>query len=215
MFEFRSGVSPGTATLGAALSAFYSFVGFETSANMAEEARDVRRVYPRALFAALLVAGVVYGGAAGAASMVLDADTLAASTAPLLDVVRAAGFGVPPVLFGFVALIAVANGALLTMIISSRLAFGMAEEGLLPSALGRVLPQRRAPWVAIVTTTVVAMLLAVTGTLAVLAETVVLLLVVFISTDLAVLVLRRDPVAHPHFRTPTALPVLAIGTCLL
>ena len=32
---------------------------------------------------------------------------------------------------------------------------------------------------------------------------------------LAVLVLRRDHVAAPHFRTPTLLPILAIGSCLV
>jgi amino acid transporter len=216
LLEFQSGVSPGTAVLGAALIAFYSFVGFETSANIAEEVRDVRRVYPRALFGALLVAGVVYVGVAVAASIVLDPAVLAASTAPLLDVVRATGYGVPPLLFGVIALIAVANGALLTMIMASRMAYGMAEEGLLPLVLRRVLPKRRTPWVAIVATTVVAMLLAVTGTLGVLAETVVLLLLfVFISTNLAVLMLRRDTVAHSHFQTPTVLPVLAIASCLV
>ena len=216
LMEFREGVSPGTAVLGAALIAFYSFVGFETSANIAEEVRDVRRVYPRALFAALLTAGVVYVGVAVAASLVLDPAALSASSAPLLDVVRATGYGVPPVLFGVIALIAVANGALLTMIMASRLAYGMAEQGLLPAALARVLPRRRTPWVAIATTTVLAVLLAVTGTLAVLAKTVVLLLLfVFISTNLAVLVLRRDPVPHSHFRAPTVLPVLALGSCLL
>src|SRR3712207_8580715 len=47
-----------SAVLAAALLAYYSFVGFETSANLAEEVRDVRRVYPRALFGALLTAGV-------------------------------------------------------------------------------------------------------------------------------------------------------------
>lgn len=214
--EFRAGVSPGTAVLGAALIAFYSFVGFETSANMAEEVRDVRRVYPRALFAALAVAGVVYVAVAVAATAVLDPAALAASSAPLLDVVRATGYGVPAQLFGVVALIAVANGALLTMLMSSRLAFGMAEEGLLPAPLARVLPRRRTPWVAIVATTLVAMALTVTGTLATLAETVVLLLLfVFISTNVAVLVLRRDRVAHAHFRTPTLLPLLALASCAL
>jgi hypothetical protein len=44
--------------LAAAVLAYYSFVGFETSANVAEEVRDVRRVYPRALFGALLTAGL-------------------------------------------------------------------------------------------------------------------------------------------------------------
>lgn len=213
---FQPGVQPGAAVLGAALIAFYSFVGFETSANMAEEVRDVRRVYPRALFAALVVAGVVYVSVAVAATAVLAPQQLAASSAPLLDVVRATGYGVPPQLFGIVALIAVANGALLTMMMASRLAYGMADEGLLPSALGRVLPGRRTPWVAIAVTTVVAMALTVTGTLAALAETVVLLLLfVFMSTNLAVLVLRRDTVEHAHFRAPTVLPVAALASCAL
>ena len=54
------GSGAAAAVLGSALVAFYSFVGFETSANLAEEVRDVRRVYPRALFASLVTAGVVY-----------------------------------------------------------------------------------------------------------------------------------------------------------
>jgi amino acid transporter len=123
---------------------------------------------------------------------------------------------VPLELFSLVALVAVANGALLTMIMASRLTYGMGEEGLLPAAFSRVLPGRRTPIVAIVVTTVVAMLLSLTGSLEDLASTVVLLLLfVFLSTNVAVLVLRRDKVEQPHFRTWTALPVLAIITCLV
>ena len=216
LLQFTPGISPAVAVLGAALLAFYSYVGFEVSANVAEEVRDVRRVYPRALFGALLVAGLIYLGVGLAASVILPPEALGASSAPLLDVVRATGYAVPDNLFALIALIAVANGALLTMIMASRLAYGMADRGLLPSMLVRVLPGRRTPWLAIVATTLVAMLLTVTGTLAVLAETVVLLLLfVFIATNLAVLVLRKDRIAEPHFRTPTILPVLAILSCLL
>jgi amino acid transporter len=119
-------------------------------------------------------------------------------------------------LFSLVALIAVANGALLTMIMSSRLAYGMAEQGLLPAALGRVLPRRRTPGVAIVVTTFVAVGLVFTGDLASLAETVVLLLLlVFISTNVAVLVLRRDHVERPHFRVATVVPWLGVASCVL
>src|SRR5690606_11057226 len=97
-----------------------------------------------------------------------------------------------------------------------RLAYGMADEGLLPSVLTKVLPERRTPWLAIMVTTLLAMILTVTGTLTALAETVVLLLLfVFMSTTVAVLVLRTDKVDQPHFRTPTILPILAIGSCLL
>lgn len=214
ILEFTDATTPTLAVLGAALLAFYSFVGFETSANIAEEVEDVRRVYPRALLGAVTVAGVVYVLVGLAVSTVVPADTLAQSTGPLLEVVDAADAGIPPWVFGLVALVAVANGALLTMIMASRLTFGMARDGLLPGALAKVLPGRRTPWAAIVATTVVAMVLCSTGSVAALAETVVLLLLfVFISTNVAVLVLRSDCADSGHFRTPTALPVLALITC--
>ena len=68
----------------------------------------------------------------------------------------------------------------------------------------------------VATTTVAAMLLVATDTLAVMAETAsLLLLFVFVSTNLAARVLRPDPVAHDHVRMPTVVPVLAIGSCLV
>jgi amino acid transporter len=214
--EFKPGINPMLAVLGAALIAFYSFVGFETSANLAEEIRNVRKVYPRALFAALLTAGVVYMAVGVAASSVLPMEKLVATSAPLLEVVRASGLNIPPRVFAFIALIAVANGALLTMIMASRLTYGMACLGLLPTALSKVLPRRRTPWIAVIATTLVAIALTLTGTLATLAETVVLLLLfVFLSTNLSVLILRRDEVAENHFRVPTWVPVLAIVSCVV
>ncbi|WP_285424048.1 APC family permease [Pseudomonas sp. efr-133-TYG-103a] len=213
---FKAGIDPAVAVLSAALLAFYSFVGFETSANLAEEIRNVRTTYPRALFGALLIAGAIYMGVAIAAAAVMPVEQLLHSSAPLLEVVKASGLGIPPRLFAFIALVAVANGALLTMIMSSRLAYGMARQGLLPGPLTYVLPTRRTPGVAILVTSVLAVILTLTGSLATLAQTVVLLLLfVFISTNLAVLVLRKDKVQTPHFRVPTWVPVLGIASCLL
>jgi amino acid transporter len=214
--EFPEGTTPGLAVLGGAIIAYYSFVGFETSANVAEEVRDPSRVYPRALFGALLTAGVVYVLVGLASAIALPADELAESSGPLLAVVAATGVGIPPWLFSLIALIAVANGALLTMIMTSRVTYGMAEQGLLPGVLGRVLPKRRTPWVAIVATTVLALLLTLVGDLTILASAVVLLLLfVFISTNVAVLVLRKDEVEHEHFRVWTVVPVLGVASCLL
>ncbi|MFW6188060.1 MAG: APC family permease, partial [Actinomycetota bacterium] len=214
--SFSEGVDPAPAVLGGALLAYYSFVGFETSANVVEEVRDPSRTYPRALFGSLITAGVMYVLVGTAASVVLPAEELAASSAPLLDVVATSGIAVPAWLFSLIALIAVANGALLTMIMASRLAYGMGAQGLMPGVFTRVLPRRRTPWVAIAATTAVAVVLTTTGGVVVLAETLVLLLLfVFLSSNIAVLVLRRDPVAHRHFRAWTPLPVLAVLSCLV
>ncbi len=60
------------------------------------------------------------------------------------------------------------------------------------------------------------MILTTTGGLGALAETVVLLLLfVFMSTNVAVIVLRRDKVEEKHFRTPIVVPYLAIASCVL
>ena len=195
--------------------AYYAFVGFETLANVAEEMQNPARSYAPALFGSLLVAGLIYVGVGLAAGAAMPPVELAASTGPLLAVVEASGLGVPRSVFSFIALIAVANGALLTMIMTSRLTYGMADEGLLPSVLARVLPRRRTPWVAILATTLVAMALTAIVDLSTLAETVVLLLFVFISTNAAVIVLHREPVAHEHFRVWTVMPYLGIASCLL
>ncbi|MGM7444589.1 APC family permease [Streptomyces tunisiensis] len=203
------------AVLSGSVLAYYSFVGFETSVNVAEETRNPRRSYPRALFGALATAGAVYVLVGLAASAAVPTAQLAGSSGPLLEVVKEAG-GVPPKLFSAVALVAVANGALLTGIMSSRLAYGMAKDGLLPGVLTKVLPGRRTPWAAIAVTTGLAMLLALTGSVATLASTLVLLLlVVFLMVNTAVLVLRRDPGEGDHFRTPVVLPVLGIASCVL
>jgi amino acid transporter len=210
-----SGTGAISATLSGAVLAYYSFVGFETSVNVAEETKDPRRSYPRALFGALATAGVVYLLVGIVASAVVPTGELAGSSGPLLEVVRAAG-GVPTWIFSAIALVAVANGALLTGIMSSRLAYGMARDGLLPHVLTRLLPRRGTPWVAIAVTAALSLVLALTGEVAQLASTLVLLLlVVFTSVNLAVLVLRREPVEQDHFRAPTVVPVLGIGSCLL
>jgi amino acid transporter len=203
------------AVLAASVVAFYSYVGFETSANLAEETADPRRAYPRALLGGLAIAGVLYLLVGLAVSVAVPVGALASGTGPLLEVVRAAPISVPPRLFSAIALLAVGNGALLTMIMASRLTYGMGRERLLPGPVTRVLPNRATPGVAIAATSLVAIVLVLTGDLAGLAETTVLLLLfVFLSTNLAVLVLRRSPVAHDHFRAPTILPVGGIAVCL-
>ncbi|KZB79230.1 APC family permease [Amycolatopsis regifaucium] len=206
---------PVAGVLAGAVLAYYSFVGFETSVNVAEETKDPRRSYPRALFGAMATAGLLYLLVGVVAGAVVPASRLAESSGPLLEVVRVAG-GVPPWVFGVIALVAVANGALLTSIMSSRLAYGMARDRLLPSVLTKTLRRRRTPWVAIVATSGLSLGLALTGEIAVLASTLVLLLlIVFAAVNTAVLVLRKDTQAVPHFRVPSVLPVLGLGSCVL
>jgi basic amino acid/polyamine antiporter, APA family len=207
--ELKDGAALLPALLGGAGLAFYALIGFEDTVNLAEETREPQRAYPRALFGGLLIAGALYLVVTVVASIVVPTETLVGSSGPLLEVVQAGPLSMSPDVFSAIALFALANGALINMVMASRLVYGMAREGILPVGLGVVHGRRHTPWVAIIVTTVAAMVLAASGDLGGLADTtVLLLLVVFAVVNVAVLVLRRDPVDHPHFRTPTVLPVM-------
>ncbi|MCC2336070.1 APC family permease [Cellulomonas wangsupingiae] len=213
------------ALLGGTALAFYALLGFEDSVNLAEECRQPRRDFPRALFAGIAIAGVIYLAVAFTTSMLVDTTTLAESTGPLLEVVRVAGLVFPPWLFALIALVAVSNTALINMIMASRVVYGMSREGIVPRWLGRVDRRRQTPWVAILFTTVIALTLVSTGDLSGLADTtVLLLLLVFAVVNVAVLVLRRESTADDAqvdgdaprgFRAPTWAPVLGAVVSLV
>ncbi|MFS0705658.1 APC family permease [Cellulomonas sp. 179-A 9B4 NHS] len=214
------------AVLGGTALAFYALLGFEDSVNLAEECRHPRRDFPRALFGGILITGVIYLAVAFTTSMLVETETLANSTGPLLEVVRVAGLVFPPWLFALIALVAVSNTALINMIMASRVVYGMSREGIVPGWLGKVGRRRQTPWTAILFTTVIALTLVSTGDLSGLADTtVLLLLLVFATVNVSVLVLRRrtrdDDDATPHgdaertFRAPTWAPVLGTVASLV
>jgi amino acid transporter len=209
--EFKEGTSVFLAIMAGAALSFYALIGFEDSVNVAEETQNPSRVFPRALLGGLLIAGVLYLLVTFTASMVVDVDTLASSSGPLLEVVAASPLAIPTSLFALIALFAIANGALINTIMASRVFYGMADQGVMPSVLARVHRGRRTPWVSILFTIAVVMILILTGDIAENARaTVLLLLLVFIVVNVCVFVLRRDRVEHEHFRTPTIFPILGI-----
>jgi len=215
-FEFKPGDTsvPLLILAGAALS-FYALIGFEDSVNIAEETKNPRRAYPRGLFGGLLIGGIVYLVVTIVASMAVATGTLAGSSGPLLEVVKLGPLAVPTKLFAAIALFALANTILINMITASRLLYGMGDEGILPGVFSRILPGRRTPLAGILFSSLVAVGLVLTGGLNALASaTVVLLLFAFIGVNVGVLVARRHPVEHDHFRVPTPVPILGALVCV-
>jgi basic amino acid/polyamine antiporter, APA family len=214
-FEFKGGEAVPLAILGGASLAFFALIGFEDSVNVAEETKEPSRVYPAALFGGLAIAGAFYLVVTIIASMAVVTSDLVESDGPLLEVVQLGPLSMNTKVFSAIALFALTNGALINLIMASRLVYGMAQQGIVPRPLGRVHRERRTPWVAIAFTTALAAVLIVIGDLTTLAETTVLLLLfVFVFVNVAVLVLRRQPVDHEHFRAPTALPALGALCCV-
>jgi amino acid transporter len=211
-FEFKEGSSIIGATLAGAALAFYALVGFEDSVNVAEEVRDPSRAYPKILFIGIAIAGVIYFLVTVGAVSVVPVGDLSQSSGPLLEVVKQGPLGIPEKVFSAIGLLALSNGALINMIMASRLLYGMSKEGVVPKPLG-IVSGRQTPWVAILFTTAIAAILITTGDLSKLADTTVaLLLVVFTIVNATVLVLRRESVDHEHFQIPWIVPIL--GVCV-
>ncbi|WP_459547228.1 APC family permease [Nocardia sp. X0981] len=195
--------------------AFFAMVGFEDSVNMAEETKEPSRIFPKILLTGLLITGAIYVLVSITAVALVPLEQLSEGDTPLLQVVEIGAPRFPTEIFAFITMFAVANSALINMLMASRLLYGMAKHKVVPRPLGRVHRSRRTPHIAIVFTTLLAFgLILFVGAVPELGgTTALLLLVVFTIVNIAVLVLRRDEVGHDHFRTPTPLPVLAALAC--
>ncbi|MEU7834017.1 MULTISPECIES: APC family permease [unclassified Nonomuraea] len=203
--------------------AFFAMVGFEDSVNMAEETKNPARIFPRMMLTGLGITGLIYVLVSICAVAVVPVGKLADSETPLSLVVQTAAPGFPIAdLLPFISMFAVANSALINMLMASRLLYGLGRQGVLPAFLSKVHPTRRTPQAAILFTTAIAgglitfvsldpesPVVALLG-----GTTSLLLLAVFALVNLSVLVLRKDRVPEKHFKAGRILPVVGTFTCL-
>ena len=217
VMEFRTAADGSVfwSVIAATTLAFFAMVGFEDSVNMAEECKDPVRHFPKVLLAGLLITASIYVLVSISAITLVAPEQLGEGETPLLKVVQAGAPSFPVEIFGFITMFAVANTALINMLMASRLVYGMSRERVLPTVLGKVHPTRRSPYIAIGFTTLLAFgLITFVGEIPALGGTTALLLLcVFTVVNVAVLVLRRDRVEHQHFRSPTILPILGALSC--
>jgi APA family basic amino acid/polyamine antiporter len=209
-------------TLGIASGAalvFFSFLGFENIANLAEEAKNPKRDLPRAIFLSVGIAVMLYVVVALAAVALLSPAELATSDAPLANAAerhspRLAGA------LGGIALFATANTALISILVSSRVVFGIAREKELPAPLARLLPKRKTPWLATLLVAGVSASLVPFGKVGVVASlSSFASLVAFAAVNVALILLRyREPKKSRPFHVPLAIgkfPILpALGALL-
>ena len=199
---------------GAAL-AFFAFIGFEDVVNVAEEVRDPQRTVPRALLTALAIAISIYVAVVLSATLVVSPQTLATADAPLLSVIEVSWPEFPLGVFSVIALFAVANTGLANFVTSSRLVFGMSQQKLLPSWLGRINPSTHTPDIAIAACFVIGLGLALFGSLEQLAgATSFLILLIFVLMNLSLILIRRRGTNDAGFQAPRVTPYVALLCCL-
>ncbi|WP_394251589.1 APC family permease [Arthrobacter pityocampae] len=202
--------------LQAAALLFFAFAGYARIATMGEEVRNPRRNIPRAIFGALGFTLVVYLLLALSLLNALGPEALAASSAPLRDVVDA---GTPPggatgvldtVVVGAAALASL--GALLALIAGvGRTSLAMARNRDLPSALSSISTRFAVPWVAdLATAAVVVLLLLATDVLTVVGFSSFGVLVYYAIANVAAFTLTDR-----QWYAPRWLNVVGAGACLV
>jgi amino acid transporter len=202
---------PWIAILQGAALAFYSFIGFEDVVNVSEEVKNPERNVPRAILLALAIASAIYMLVSWLATNILTPETLAASKAPLLDVVRLSQPQFPFVVFALIPLFAVLNTALLNFVTASRLLYGMARERLLPAWLGKLHRKRATPYRTLLVILPIAISLALIASLEALAgTTATIILLMFCCVNLSLLIIKRREAASEGFQVPAFIPVLAL-----
>lgn len=200
--------------VGATLS-FYAFIGFEDMVDVAEEVRDVRRTMPIAILLTLASATLIYLLLLLSALLTLPPERLAAEPAPIAAL-WAAHTGRAPVELGVIAMFAIINGALIQIVMASRVLYGLAGRGQLPAWLGRVHPRTRTPVLATGVVTAAVLSLALVGRLAGLATvTSMLMLTIFAAVNLALWRLKgAGDAPDGALRVPRAIPLLGALACV-
>jgi APA family basic amino acid/polyamine antiporter len=198
-----------------AVIAFFAFIGFESVANMAEEAKEPKRDMPRAILLAIGISTLFYVAVAVVVVLAVPLEKLRHATAPLALVLEASG-SVSHRWLSLIALVAILSGILIQVVMSARLLFGMSRRSLLPAWLGLVSHRTRAPVRATLTVGALTFVAAVAFPFGgLVAATSGLTLIIFFFVSLALWRLHRTrPPVESGFRAPRWAPPVAALLCL-
>lgn len=195
--------------------AFYSFVGFEDMVNVAEEVKQPTRNLPIAILLSLALTAVIYVVVSLTIVLAVDHDELIASETPL-SLVFGKGTRAAALLTG-IAILAGLNGALVQIVMASRVAYGLAQKRAAPLAFAKVSSTTQTPLVATATVTVIVLVLALWLPIVSLAKaTSTILLMIYAAVNVSLLVIKIREVAPPAEgpNYPLWLPVAGCCTCI-
>jgi len=202
-----SGVLTGAAII------FFAYIGFDTAACTAQEAKNPQRDVPIGIIAALIISTVLYVAMAAVMTGMVHYEKLdvAAPAAVALDAHPELLWLGLPVKIG--AIIGMTSVILMSILGQPRIFMAMARDGLLPPSLERVHPRYHTPHIATIITGVIAAAVAGIFPIDVLGELVSIgILLAFTAVCAGVLVLRKTmPDAARPFRVPAAVFTCTAG----
>ena len=198
---------------------FFAFIGFEDMANVAEEVKKPRKTLPRAIILSVLISGILYILVSLAVVRVVPWEELANSGAPMAFAAERGLGAEAHILLSAIALFAITNTVLITLVAGSRIFYGMAKEKVFPPILEKIHFKTKTPWIAVFVIMVTATAFTFFGDIVVVANiTVFAIVITFGAVNLAVIVLRyTEPEIERKFKVPInigkfpILPLFGLG----
>ena len=194
--------------------AFYAYIGFEDLVEVVEEVKGNQRTMPLAILLTLVISALIYVLLVVTAIAAMDPAALHASDAPLAALYTHLT-NEEPVLISAIGVIAIVNGALIQVVMASRVFYGLAARNQLPAVLARVNPVTQTPVLATLLVGGSVLLLALVGELAGLAQaTSTLMLLIFAGVNLALWRVKARVPAPPGIIVfPRWLALLGCVVC--
>ena len=142
----------------------FAFAGIEAALVPGGEVKDPARTVPRAILLAMVAITALYAALQFVAQGVLGPALATSKAAPLAEAAGVALGGWARQLLLVGAVISMLGHAGAMILAAPRMLFAFARDGLLPSALTRLHPIHRSPFVAILVQCAVVLALAITST---------------------------------------------------
>jgi len=198
---------------------FFAFIGFEDMANVAEEVKKPKKTLPRAIILSVVISGIIYILVSLAVVRVVPWEELATSAAPMAFVAERGLGSEAHILLSSIALFAITNTVLITLVAGSRIFYGMAREKVFPSILEKIHFKTKTPWIAVVVIMITSIGFTFIGDIVIVANiTVFAIVITFAAINLAVIVLRyTEPDIERKFKVPInigkfpILPLFGVG----
>lgn len=207
-------VSAASGVLLGAFVAFYAYIGFEDMVNVAEEVKQPQKNLPRGVIVALVLTTTFYVIVAVSSVLSVAPSILAGSDAPLALIYQQKT-GMSPLLISAISIISILNGAIIQMIMASRLLYGMSRYKWLPGFLANVHPRTATPINASLVVAGIVLVLALSLPLLSLAKlTSFFTLIIFSLVNLALWRIKTRNSTKAPINIPTIVPILGFAFCL-
>lgn len=199
-----------TISMGAFL-AFYAFIGFEDMVNVAEEVKEPTITMPRAIIISLIVSTSLYIFITIISIIAIDPQTLAKSSAPLADVYQTLTKN-EPIILSFIGMFAVINGALIQIIMVSRLLYGMGMNDWIPKVFTTLNQTTRTPIFATVFASLTVLIFTLWLPIITLASlTSFFIFIIFTLMNIALIKIKlQDPNPVNIISYPIYIPIIGV-----